>query len=71
MECAVRDIKKILESKERYRQRLALLSVPEKVRIIVELQERRAPILRMQGRKQIVWRLDKPSVNPDDEAGSS
>lgn len=52
-------IEKIVESKERRRQRLAHLSVPEKVRIIVELQKRRAPILRMRGKKQVIWRLEK------------
>ncbi len=50
---------KIIESKERRRQRLANLSVPEKIRIIVELQKRRAPILRMRGKKQIIWLLDE------------
>ena len=49
----------IIDSKERHRKRLANLSVPEKIRIVVELQKRRAPILRMRGQKQIVWQLSE------------
>lgn len=58
-------IEKMLVSKERHRKRLAQLSVPEKVRIIVQMQERRAPILRMRGKKQIIWRLDPEPKNTD------
>lgn len=60
-------IEEIVASKERHRQRLANLSVPEKIRIIVELQKRRAPILRMRGKEQIVWRLDQEQTTPSHE----
>ncbi|MBI5154100.1 hypothetical protein HZA57_02595 [Candidatus Poribacteria bacterium] len=68
MEQPINQMEKIAESKHQRRRRLALLSVPEKVRIIVRMQERRAPILRMRGEKQIVWRLDSdpPESSPRD-----
>ena len=42
----------------RYREKLRNLPLPEKVRIVVELQKIAAPILRARGEKPIVWELN-------------
>jgi hypothetical protein len=49
---------RLLESKNRRRQRLARLSFPEKVKAIVQLQQIAAPLLRRQGRQVRIWNLD-------------
>ena len=40
-----------------YREKLRNLPLPEKVRIVVELQKIAAPILRMRGETPFVWEL--------------
>jgi hypothetical protein len=46
--------------KDAYRKRQAALSFEEKIHILVQMQERRAPILAARGITQRVWRLDPP-----------
>lgn len=56
-----------LAAKEEWRrQRAASLSFPEKIRIVVELQKRRAPIMAQRGIATHVWRLDDapPAATP-------
>ena len=48
---------KIIEDKARRRKARAALPFPEKIRILVRMQERRAPILRARGLKARVWRI--------------
>ena len=45
--------------KPRYREALRKLSLPEKVRIVVELQKIAAPILRARGENPFVWEIEK------------
>jgi hypothetical protein len=54
-------------AKEEWRRAQATnLTFPEKIRIVVELQKRRAPIMAQRGITTRVWRLDDdtPSSNP-------
>lgn len=44
--------------KEAWRQERAKLPFPEKIRILVEMQKRQAPILASRGKKAIVWEID-------------
>lgn len=56
-------------AKEQWRQhRAASLTFPEKVRIVAEMQRRRAPILAQRGLSTRVWPFDEiPStVEPSD-----
>lgn len=39
------------------RRRAVSLTFPEKIRILVEMQKRRAPILKMRGKSQRVWEI--------------
>jgi hypothetical protein len=52
------ELDKFLAAKARLRKRMANLTVPQKVAVIVELQKRRAPILAQRGKKQIVWEIE-------------
>lgn len=53
------EIKRIAAAKAEYRRhRAASLSFPEKIRILVQLQKRRAPILKARGIVPRVWQLD-------------
>ena len=47
----------IVADKTRRRKARAALPFPEKIRILVHMQERRAPILRARGLKATVWRI--------------
>jgi hypothetical protein len=51
------EIARLIAAKEQRRHRLAALSFPEKVRIVVQLQQMVAPVLRARGRPVRVWRL--------------
>ncbi len=51
------EIARLIAAKERRRHKLAALPFPEKVRIVVQLQEMAAPILRARGRPARVWHL--------------
>ncbi len=50
------EIARLITAKEQRRQKLAALSFPEKVRIVVQLQEMAAPVLRARGRRAPIWR---------------
>lgn len=52
------EIARLIAAKEQRRQKLATLSFPEKVRIVVKLQKMTAPVLRARGRPVRVWTLD-------------
>lgn len=51
------EVARLIAAKERRRHKLAALPFPEKVRIVVQLQEMAAPLLRARGRPVRVWRL--------------
>lgn len=50
-------IDEIASAKKEHRQRRAALSFPEKIRILVELQKRRAPIVKLRGKTQRIWQV--------------
>jgi hypothetical protein len=52
------EIARLFDAKEQHRRKLAALSYPEKVRIVVRMQEMAEPILRTRGRSVRIWRLD-------------
>ncbi len=52
------EIVRLFTAKEARRRRLAELPFPEKVRVVVRLQEMAAPVLRARGIKVRVWNLD-------------
>jgi len=45
--------------KPRYREKMRNLSMPEKVRVIVELQKMIAPILRARGENPHIWQIEE------------
>lgn len=49
------EIAKLFAAKEARRHKLARLPFPEKVRIVVRLQEMAAPVLRARGKTVHVW----------------
>ena len=49
--------------KPQYRERLRNIPLPEKVRIVVELQKIAAPILRARGENPFVWQIGTDSEN--------
>ena len=51
------EIARLIAAKERRRHKLAALPFPEKVRIVVQLQQMAAPVLRARGCPVRVWRL--------------
>jgi hypothetical protein len=51
-------LRQISEQKLAYRRERAKLSFPEKIRILVELQKRRAPIMKLRGKTQRIWQID-------------
>jgi hypothetical protein len=51
---------RVFAAKEARRRRLAALPYPDKVRIVVRLQEMAAPLLRMRGRRVRVWPSESP-----------
>jgi hypothetical protein len=52
------EIARLFAAKERRRKELAALPYPEKVRVVIRLQQMAAPILRARGRPVRVWPLD-------------
>jgi hypothetical protein len=52
------EIARIIAAKERRRRQLAALSFPAKVRLVVQLQQTAAPLLRARGRRIQVWQVD-------------
>lgn len=53
------ELARIVAAKEKRRRDLAALPFPEKVRIVVRLQQMAAPIFRARGRKVRVWELSE------------
>ena len=51
------EIARLIAAKEQRRLKLAALPFPEKVRIVVKLQQMAAPLLRARGRAVSVWPL--------------
>ncbi|HJT20295.1 MAG TPA: hypothetical protein VJ746_07480 [Nitrospira sp.] len=51
------EIEKLFQAKERRRARLAALPFPEKVRVVVRMQEMAAPLLRARGKQVRIWKL--------------
>jgi hypothetical protein len=58
METLKPEVAKLFAAKEARRRKLARLPFPEKVRVVVQLQEMAAPVLRARGRTVRVWPLD-------------
>ena len=56
------EMARILADKEARRQRLARLPIEEKIRIVVQLQELAAPILRQRGKPARVWNIANDSA---------
>jgi len=55
---------RIIAAKERRRRQLAALPFPVKVRLVVQLQQMAAPIMRARGRRVRVWQVDAgPSLS--------
>jgi hypothetical protein len=52
------DIARLLAAKDHRRQQLAALTFPHKVRLVVQLQQMVAPILRARGRSVRVWPVE-------------
>jgi hypothetical protein len=52
------EIARLFAAKERRRKELAALPYPEKVRLVIKLQQMAAPILRARGQAVRVWRLE-------------
>ena len=57
------EIEKLFRAKEGRRARLAALPFPEKVRIVVQMQQMVAPILRARGQAVRVWNLLEPPAD--------
>lgn len=53
------ELARIIAAKEKRRRDLAALPFPEKVRLVVRLQEMAAPLLRARGHKVRVWQYSK------------
>lgn len=58
-------MEEIAVEKAAYRRRRAGLSFPEKIRIVVELQRRRAPIVKLRGKVQRVWEIESGASPPN------
>lgn len=56
------EIERIAAAKAEHRKLRAALPFPEKIRILVKLQERRAPILRARGLTPRIWKIDEPKI---------
>lgn len=54
------EIARLIAAKEKRRHELAALSFAEKVRVVVQLQQMVAPVLRARGRPVQVWVLANP-----------
>ena len=52
------EVARLFAAKERRRKELAALPYPEKVRLVVKLQEMAAPVLRARGQSVRVWRME-------------
>ena len=52
------EIAQLLDASENRRKQLAALPFPEKVRMIVQMQQMVAPILRARGRSIRIWQIN-------------
>lgn len=52
------EIVRLIAAKERRRQKLVALPFADKVRVVVQMQQMVAPVLRARGRVVRVWALD-------------
>ena len=52
------EIGRLIAAKEQRRKKLAALSFADKVRVVVQMQQMVAPVLRARGRTVRVWTLD-------------
>jgi hypothetical protein len=52
------EIARLLVAKEKRRRQLAALPFPQELRLVVQLQQMVAPILRARGRSIRVWHVD-------------
>ena len=52
------EIARIYAAKEARRKKLAELPLPEKIKIVIKMQEMVAPILRARGKKVRVWNIE-------------
>ena len=55
--------KRAYAAKAARRKRLAALPIAEKVRILVQMQKMAAPLLKAQGRRVYVWKIDSATKN--------
>ena len=64
MDTLTPEVTRLFAAKERRRKELAAFPYPEKVRLVIKLQQMAAPILRARGQAVRVWPLDAgPPVN--------
>lgn len=52
------EMARLFAAKEQRREALARLPFPEKVRVVIKLQEMAAPVLRARGKSARPWPLD-------------
>ena len=64
MDRRIADIEEMAKAKAAERRRRAGMSFSEKIRILVKLQRRRAPILASRGKTQRVWQIDEGEAQP-------
>ena len=58
MDEPINSIDQILKEKNLRRRERAALPFPEKIKILIELQRRRAPIVLLRGKVQRIWHSD-------------
>ena len=63
------EMARLLAAKAERRHRLAALPFPRKIRMVVQMQQMAAPVLRARGRTVYVWRLDPEQPLAGKEAG--
>ena len=65
------EIARLFAAKQRRRHRLAALPFHEKVRLVVQLQQMAAPVMRARGRPVRVWPLEARTRSAEVEHGSA
>jgi len=58
MDLLEEEMQRIITAKARARKERAALPFPEKIRILVQMQKRRAAILKTRGKESIVWDIE-------------
>jgi hypothetical protein len=56
------EIERLFTAKEERRTRLAALPFPEKVQIVIKMQQMTAPLLRTRGKQVRVWELPTSDI---------